>query len=181
MGRPSAPLDDDWIELGQVVGVFGFRGEVKLHLDNPESHLFGGSSPVRLVSPDGTFRDARLSARPGAGKRVLGRIAGLDTEDGARALGGWRVFARKADLPAAEEDELYVWQLEGAEVELDGAVVGRVLSVFPSGPVAILEIAAGRREPALVPLAADFVVSAVPGRVVLRAGALDEDDADERG
>lgn len=162
------------LEIGRVVGVFGFRGEVKLHLDNPTSHLLDTPFPMVLVAPDGARRPAKVSARKGAGKRVLGRVEGVADEAAARALQGHRLFVRVADLPAPEEGELYVWQLEGAEVVEAGAVVGKVVDVQASGPVAILEIDHGAREPAFVPLTATFVAEAVPGRITLVPGALAE-------
>lgn len=174
MSPPVPPPDRETVELGRVVGVFGFRGEVKLHLDNPASDLLTRAFPVILVAPDGSRRDAELSARRGAGKRVIGRFGHVGDEAGARALQGARILARTADLPAPGDGEVYVWQLEDAEVLVGDAVVGRVTAVQGSGPVAVLEIDGGGREPWLVPLHEEFVVEARPGRVVLRPGALDE-------
>ena len=162
------------VTLGEIVGVFGFKGEVRLFLDNPASELLDRPLPVILEGPDGARREARLSARSGAGKRVIGRVVGVDDEADAKALLGHRILVRTADLPAPAEDELYVWQLEGAEVHIGDAVVGRVVGVQSGGPVAILEIDHGQRDPAFVPLREAFVVRAAPGRVELVAGALDD-------
>jgi 16S rRNA processing protein RimM len=168
------PVELGTVELGRIVGVFGFKGEVRLHLDNPDTELLDAPFPVILVGPDGGRRHTRLSARPGAGKRILGRVDGVTDDAGAKALQGFRVLARIADLPPPAEGEVYVWQLEGAEVRIGDALVGRVLGVQESGPVAILEIDVGARDPALVPMVEAFVVSAAPGLVVLYPGALDE-------
>ena len=39
-------LTDPLVELGYIAGVFGVRGEVRLHLHNPESSLFDGPLDV---------------------------------------------------------------------------------------------------------------------------------------
>lgn len=170
-GTPNPP---ETVTLGRVVGVFGFRGEVRLHLENPESDLLDRPFPVVLVGPAGVSRSARLSARSGAGKRIIGRFEGIDDEAAARALIGFGVLARTADLPPPEAGEVYVWQLEDAEVRIGEERVGRVAAVQASGPVSILEIDVGARDPVFVPMSDAFVASAAPGRVVLRPGALDE-------
>ena len=171
---PSS-LADDEVELGFVSGVFGTAGEVRLHLHNPTSDLLRQPRRVVLVAPDGSRRHATLTARPGAGKRILGRIAGIDDRDGAAALMGFRVRIEKADLPAAAPDEFYVWQLEGAAVEVDGQRRGTVATIHRAGPIDILEVDIGS-DSVFVPMIAAIVVGVdAPRRVVrLAPGALDE-------
>ena len=59
----------DRVELGEVVGVFGVWGEVRLFLANPASDTLHQSRTVVLVMPDGVERPVRMVVRPGAGKR----------------------------------------------------------------------------------------------------------------
>jgi 16S rRNA processing protein RimM len=168
---------DEEVELGSITGVFGFKGEVRLYLHNPESDLLRTPRAVVLVAPDGRRRPATLSARPGAPPRVIGRIDGVTDEAEATALRDWRVMIAKATLPALEPDEFYVWQLEGAVVRIDGARVGEVRGVQQAGPTDILEIAVdGEREERFVPLVAEFVrrVDPVERVVELVPGALEE-------
>ena len=74
-GRGPQP---DEVELGHVSGVFGVRGEVRLHLHNRDSILLEGPVDAVLVGPDGARTGVEIVARPGAGKRIIGRITGLD-------------------------------------------------------------------------------------------------------
>jgi len=181
MGRRTPPRSDagatsaDEVELGYVSGVFGVRGEVRLHLHNPGSDLLRAPRAVVLVGPDATRRSVELSARPGAGRRILGRIAGVEDRDAAEALIGWRVRIPKDALPAAAPGEYYVWQLEGAAVLVGEERRGTVARIHRAGPVDVLEVATGG-EPAFVPMIAANVAGIdVEARVIrLVAGALDE-------
>jgi len=159
--------------FGSVSGVFGVHGEVRLHLHHRESSLLRDGADVVLVSPRGERCGVRLRSRPGAGKRVLGRFEGVSlTREQAASLKGYTILVRVADLPALEQDEFWVWQTIGAEVVVDGNVVGSVREVHESGPVDVFEVRPTReRESVFVPAVHDAVVEVAPGRVVLTAEA----------
>jgi 16S rRNA processing protein RimM len=175
----SSVAADDEIEIGTVVGTFSFKGEVRLHLHNPSSDLLASAKTVVLVSPAGARSSARLSTRPGAGGRVIGRFDGVTDEAGATALRGFRVCIAKASLPALSPDEYYVWQLEGCAVELSGVRVGVVVGVQEAGPNDVLEIHTPAGDAHFVPVRKEFVLEVdVAARVVrLADGALDEEEA----
>jgi 16S rRNA processing protein RimM len=175
VGRASLPAAES-VELGRVIGVFGFRGELRVHLHNPGSDFLREPRTVVLVAPDGARRAARLQVRPGSGQRILGKVDGVDDEAGARALDGHRITVATADLPALPDGEYYVWQLEGAEVRIDGVAVGRVGEVQPAGPHDVLRVDLPDGEPRFVPLLAEFVarVDAEHAVVELVPGALEE-------
>jgi len=178
--RP-APLagtgfSDDEIELGRVSGVFGVRGEVRLHLHNRESVLLEGWWPVVLISPDGRRWAARLSARPGAGKRILGTLEGVVDREEARSLMEWRVGVAKADLPPTDDGEFYVWQVEGLPVLVEGRHLGEVVTLQRAGPADILVVDTADGE-LFVPLTREQVLELDldGGRVVLHPDAVDPD------
>ncbi len=175
-GRGQA---DDEVELGFVNGVFGVRGEVRLHLHNREtSVLFDGAHPVVLIAPvDGRRFAATLSARPGAGARVLGRLDGVDDPEAARAWMGWRVAIAQAALPALEDDEFWWWQVEGLPVYVGAQRVGTITAVHETPAVELFEIAPeGGGEPLFVAVVDENVVAidVSGGRVELAASALEE-------
>ncbi len=128
--------------LGRVNGVFGVKGEVRLMLYNLESRwLFEEPRDVVLRAPDGRTRPARVQARPGAGKRVLGRIDGLTDRDKARAMMDWEVLAPREILPEPEEGCWYVDDLLGLEVRTDaGRVLGKLCEVYQDAPVEVWEV-----------------------------------------
>jgi 16S rRNA processing protein RimM len=114
-----------------VNGVFGFRGEVRLLLFDPDSRTLFTERRVTLISPDGAERrDVSLLARKGAGKRILGRISGVDDEAAARALIGWHVVIDRALLPKPAAGEYYLHDLLDLPVfDEDGVELGTLADV----------------------------------------------------
>lgn len=180
-GLPGRGFSDEELELGRVVGVFGVRGEVRVHLHNPDSDLLARGRTVVLVDPQGRRHAARLKTRAGAGKRVLGRLDGLTDRDRAAAMKGWRFGIAKSALPALDDDAFYVWQLVGADVHEgeadtpDPPVVGTLVDVQETAAHDVLVVEARDGELHFVPCVHAWVVDldVAGGRLVLRPGALD--------
>lgn len=166
------------LELGHLMGAFGVRGEVKLYLHNPDSDLLARPRDVVLQGPDGSRRTARLRARTGAGRKVIGVVEGVNDRDGAAALTGWRVRIPASALPPPAEDEFYVHQVLGARVESGGVAVGQVHDVHDNGPTTVLEVALAGGRVGYVPMLPTHVLELdVAGRrVVVAAGALAVDE-----
>jgi 16S rRNA processing protein RimM len=173
------PLDgtgrlDDEVELGFVSGFFGVRGEVRLHLHNRESSLLAKPHSVVLVSPTGQRHRATLQSRSGAGKRVIGRIGGVQYRDQSEVYKDWLIVVPRTDLPELEEDEFYLSDIEGMPVWVDGEPRGYVRAVHSTGPIEVLELDLGGKDPDFVPckhevIEIDFeagVVHVAPGAVV---------------
>lgn len=182
----TAPTDDPGlIGLGSIVGVFSFKGEVRVHLHHREGDALRQWRPIQLHGPDGAVRQAKMRVRSGAGKRILGQIEGVTTEAGAQALVGWEIHIRRADLPQPDPDEYYVHDLIGLPVyDEEGAPLGTLEEVVP-GHKDIWVIAPGADAPSADAEAEDgevqFVVAEgdnivsvdVPGRrLVVRRAAL---------
>ncbi len=162
------------LEVGFISGVFGVRGEVRLHLHNRESSLFARGREVTLVDPDGPRRQIVLHSRSGAGRRVIGRIEGLNGRDEAAALQGHRMVMRVAELPATRPDEFYVRDVVDLPVFVGEDQVGTVVDVHRTGPVDIFEVASGE-ERRFIPALAEFIdtVDVSGGRVVMFALAFE--------
>lgn len=133
---PQAPKSSSETEvsLGYVSGVFGWQGELRLFLYNPASELLFTERDVVLVSQGGARRPARLLARRGAGKRVLARVQGVDTEAAAQILVGAEVVVSRGDLPPPEPDSWYHYEIIGLPVHtVSGRFLGNVAEIHTSG------------------------------------------------
>lgn len=138
---PGRDLVDGEVELGKVVGFFGVRGELRVHLHSRErSVLLESARPVVLIDPDGARFGANLSCRSGSGNRILGRIQGIQSRDLATALMGWRIAIARDDLPPTDTDEFYVADLQGLTVTVDGQARGRVVDVVSTPGGDLLEL-----------------------------------------
>jgi 16S rRNA processing protein RimM len=164
---------DPPIELGHVSGVFGFNGDVRLFLHHRESRTLYKRSPVTLIGPDGARVDVVLQARAGPGRRVLGRIVGVDTKEDALALKDWRIEVPRSALPKLAQGEFYWMEVVGLPVLVDGAKVGHVIRVHEGGPHEIFEVELDGGDVAFVPVLQSHVLAIRPPDAVdVVAGAL---------
>lgn len=103
-------------------------------LFHPQSETLRAEKPVTLIGPNGERRAATMSVRPGAGRRIIGRIQGVDDEDAARNLHGWAVCIARELLPPVEEGEYYIHDLLGLNVlDEQGVQRGTLADVVAGG------------------------------------------------
>jgi 16S rRNA processing protein RimM len=159
--------------MGMIVGIFGVKGEVRIHMHNRGTSLFREGRPVQLVAPDGSRQTVALRTRPGAGGRILGRIPGLDDREEARALIGYELILAKSDLPPPEPDEYYHHELLGLSVVTeDGRSLGTLAEIHDKGEVDIW-LVRGDQEYYLPALAEVFLeVDVANGRAVVASDAV---------
>jgi len=166
------------IVLGEITGVHGLRGELRIRFagDVPD-HLFGVASV--WVGREASDPEARRFAVEGAGTARAGevrlRLQGIANRESAQALRGLFVMAPSAILPELPEGEFYWYELIGCRVESEsGEPLGVVREVWETGAhdVLLVEDEEGIRRllptaEALMkeidPVAQRIVVAALPG------------------
>lgn len=164
---------DHDIELGVVGSAHGLRGEVVIHMHNPDSDLPEPDMSVRLSLPSGATRTLKVQAVRTAGKGRIVAFEGLLDRTAAEALKGARLLVHRDELPPEGDGEFYYDDLPGVPVRLpDGTPIGHVTSAF-RGATDILVLDVGGRE-VLVPCVAGFVVSVGADVVVVEPAALEE-------
>jgi len=163
-------LRGDLLLLGRVNGVFGLRGEVRLFLYNRETKLFSKWRNVVLLHPDGTKIPTRLKSRPGAGKRILGVLEGVETPEAAAALHGVEICIHPDRLPQLDEDTWYHHELLGLPVRTEGGTeLGAIVEIVSSGEVD-LWVVQGNGEEHYIPNVREEVLLVTPGDCVIVAG-----------
>ena len=164
------------------MGVFGapqgVRGEIRVKSLTGEPSAIGvyGS----LTNKGRTRSFAFESLRPLKDDMLVARVAGVSTREAAEALKNVEIFARRDQLPPPNEDEFYYDDLVGLEaVDVEGASLGRVVSLMNHGAGDVLEIApADGGETLLLP----FTKSVAPridfdaGRIVVEPPREVEDE-----
>ena len=154
------------VVLGQVNGLFGVRGWVKVfsHTDPRENILRYG--PWRLTL-EGRSREFRVLEGRRQGKGIVARLEGLDDRDQAAAWLGAEISVPREQLPEPGPGEYYWADLIGLEVKtMDGVALGRVSHLFRTGANDVM-VVQGERE-RLVP----FVQEDVVREVDLEAGRI---------
>jgi len=133
------------IRIGEVVGVHGVRGWIKIFSHaRPRESIF--DFPYWWLGDGGkALRYRLIDGRP-AGKGLAAKLEGLDNREAAMQLRGQSINIPFADLPALPEGEYYWAELLGLRVTtLDGVELGEVSSLMETGANDVL-VVAGERE-----------------------------------
>lgn len=172
----------DDVRLGYVSGLHGTRGEVKLYLYNPASDLLGQAADLVLVPPQGERVAVRMHLRSGAGRRILGRIEGLEDREEARSLQGWELVLPASSLPPPAPGEWYHRDLLGLPVRTEsGRELGRIAEIHGTGEVDIWVLRGAGGSRYLPALASKLVAVRTRAQAGQDAGVVVTDDAvDER-
>jgi len=167
--RKKSLASDNEASLGWIVGVFGYRGEVRVYLHNRDSILLEGKWDVTLANSDGDRRVVSLSTRPGAGSRIIGRVSGVKTEASARELMDYEILIPIELLPQPDEGEFYHHELIGLRVLSEsGSDLGCLTEIQSNGPIDIWVVGEGDSS-IFVPATGECVVEVnlVDGLVVV--------------
>jgi len=126
------------------MGVFGaphgVRGEIRVKSYATDPASLGAYGALTDATRGRAFVFERL--RPLKDDMAVATIRGVATREGAEALNGVEIFARRSQLPPPAEDEFYWTDLIGLEaVTAEGAALGRVAALSNYGAGDILEIA----------------------------------------
>jgi 16S rRNA processing protein RimM len=150
-----APDRSDLVTLGEVVGVFGVRGWVKVHSwTRPREQIF--SFRQWQVGHDRHWQPRRLLEGRAQGRGLVAQLEGCDDRDSAHALVGQQIAVAASELPPLPEGEYYWHQLVGLEViAADGRRLGRIESMMETGANDVM-VVQGERE-RLIPYVPDVV------------------------
>ncbi len=140
----------DRVCVGALAGAFGVRGEVRIKSFCADPEAIAAYGP--LWSEDGA-RSFAVTLTGQAAGALTARLSGVATKEAADALRGVRLYADRARLPPAGEDEFYHADLIGMEArDTGGALIGTVTAVHNHGASDLLEVTGtGLREPLLLP------------------------------
>lgn len=160
------PPSGDWIAIGEVVGAFGIRGELKVRplTDFPERFAHTPTVYVGDQRIPHTTLGAHLHK-----EMVLLQLAGIEDATAAAKLRGARLWIPAADLLPLEDDRFYLHDVIGLTVRhVNGQTLGTITDVMPSAANDIFVVRDARSgAEVLLPAVKAFVKSVdVPGGVV---------------
>jgi len=143
--------------MGEIVGVHGLRGALKIrsHADSPM--LFEAGLQLFLESPDGHVQSCSVDWAKPHGKGVLMTIVGVADRETAEKLIGSRLLVDRAMLPDLEEGTYYWFELIGLSVYTpQGRYLGKLETIMPTGSNDVYVVRDGGAE-ILVPALASVV------------------------
>jgi 16S rRNA processing protein RimM len=147
-----------WIELGVIAKPHGVRGELRVHVFNPESTLLEELAEVFLIGGKGEAPAlVEVESTRRGPKALLMRLAGVTTREGAEALRGYTLCVPREALPELEEGEYYLADLIGLQALEGSEPIGEIIEVvdYPSAECLKIERPGGYIE---VPMIGPWLV-----------------------
>lgn len=132
--------DNELIHVGEISGVFGIKGWVKVFsLTDPRENILDYSPWV--LKKGNQVKEVILSNGKRQGKSVVACIEGLSDRDEAATYSGWEILIKKSQLPKSENGEYYWADLVGLQVDTeDGFNLGKIDHLIETGANDVLVI-----------------------------------------
>jgi len=148
-------VQDEFVVLGRISGIYGVQGWVKIFSGSRDRGDILKYDRWWLRRPGGWQEVKRLDGRM-QGEGVIARIEGVADRDVARALIGTEIAVRKSDLPPPAAGEYFWTDLEGLRVvNLEEQDLGVVSHLFETGANDVLVVTGDRER--LIPFTKDAV------------------------
>lgn len=158
--------ENDYLIVGEIVGSFGIKGEVKLHPETefPERFKPGASVWVGADKTEYTIEGARTHS-----PHILLKLKGVNDRDAAERFRRSIVYIPISQAVPLEEGAFYHYQLIGLRVFTDkGQDLGTVAEILITGSNDVF-VVKGKMGEVLIPVTKEVIQSISPeeGRIVI--------------
>ncbi len=123
--------------IGQIVGVHGIKGTVKIKPRLLDPSILNTLKPITNKNGTQTFE---IMVKGKKNDLLLCQIKGINDRTTAEALKGCELFVPRSALPSESENEFYYCDLIGLTVLKDGQPFGVVSAINNYGAGDILDI-----------------------------------------
>jgi 16S rRNA processing protein RimM len=131
------------IVIGQVSGLFGVRGWVKVFSYTAPREGILDYADWRLGDGE-NWRPVKLAEGKRQGKTIVARLEDIDDRDEAVKLIGEQIAVERSSLPPLEEGHYYWADLEGLKVVTDAGVeLGTVSRMMATGANDVMVVQGG--------------------------------------
>ena len=132
--------DNGLINAGEIVGVFGIKGWLKVFsLTDPRENILD-YSPWVLKKGD-ELKEVKLVNGKRQGKSIVALVEGVSDRNDAELYCGWQILINKSQFPETEEGIYYWADLIGLSVETtEGISLGKVNSLLETGANDVLVV-----------------------------------------
>lgn len=149
------PHPGEWVEVGEIVGTFGVRGELKVRplTDFPERFEMGATVYLGPERAPHTITSARI-----APEQVVLGLSGIESMTEAQRLRGRRLAVPETDLMPLPADQFYLHDLIGLRVETTkGKSLGVIGDVISTGGQDLFVVRADSGREVMLPAVKEFV------------------------
>ncbi|MDT4288719.1 ribosome maturation factor RimM [Methylomonas sp. MO1] len=131
------------MNVGQVSGVFGVKGWVKVYsFTDPRENILQYSPWI--LQKNSQIQEVKLLGGRRQGSLVVAELQGINDRDLAAELMGADILIRKQQLPKASDGEYYWADLIGLEVRnQEGCKLGKVDHLLETGANDVLVVVDG--------------------------------------
>lgn len=138
--------NSDYLNAGEISGVFGVKGLVKVFSFTEPRENIVRYSPWLLQKNDQSWEVKVLSGQR-HGNVVVAELENIGDRDAALALMGAKILIRKQQLPKPKPGEYYWADLIGLAVKTEsGVMLGRVDHLLETGANDVLVVSDGEHE-----------------------------------
>ncbi len=132
--------DSELINVGEISGVFGIKGWVKVYsLTDPRENILSYSPWI--LKKGSEIKEVKLINGNRQGKSVVACLEGISDRNIAKSYSGWDILIKKSQLPDIEEGEYYWADLVGLQVETEqGVNLGKVDYLIETGANDVLVV-----------------------------------------
>jgi 16S rRNA processing protein RimM len=133
----------EFLNVGQVSGVFGVKGWVKVYsFTDPRENILQYSPWI--LQKNSQIQEVKLLGGRRQGSLVVAELQGISDRDLAAELMGADILIRKQQLPKAMDGEYYWADLIGLEVHnQEGCKLGKVDHLLETGANDVLVVVDG--------------------------------------
>jgi len=139
---------DDAVEVGSIADAYGLKGWVKIYAHAGPGHGSDALSNAKqwwlLIKDKLSEKRCAVDVRElkaHGGQDIVAHLAGIADRDAALALRGARIYVRRADFPALDDDEFYWVDLLGLDVINEAGIpLGQVAELMDNGVHSVLHV-----------------------------------------
>jgi 16S rRNA processing protein RimM len=138
--------NSDYLNAGQISGVFGVKGWVKVFsFTHPRENILQYSP--WLLQKNNQISEIKVIGGQRHGNTVVAELDGIADRDAAAALMGYEVLIRRQQLPKPKPGEYYWADLVGLDVATESGVkLGKVDHLLETGANDVLVVIDGETE-----------------------------------
>ncbi len=114
--------------VGKALRPRELKGELRFELYTSDPTRFNGLKHLRLG--ESTFDVEKISVE---GDFAYIKFAGIDTVESAESFRGKSLYASRSELPRLKGDRVYISDILGADVIVDGDSIGVLVDVLQYG------------------------------------------------